>query len=426
MTGRMYDEGLGKLHFWLTFVFFNLTFGPMHLIGVEGMPRRVYDYAGAVRRLQPLHLDRSFVLGVATLIFAYNIVSSWRGGPRAAANPWRALTLEWQVSSPPPIFNFDRVPTVVGGPYEYGVPGAVHGVFKARRPKRGRDSRAGAPESESRDVTKILVVANETVAGKRMLDAMRRRTAARTQIPPRRAADAPEARQRHLRRRGARRAQLRIDLARAFLREQGIESTGEVGDEDPLPRRRTRSPSPADEIIVSTLPGDRLGLAAARPARAPPRGDRPAGRARRHRPRAGGPRRSTSRSSSPTGRSAARLLAERLKQRRDEGPRRFIAVVPQEGGARRRRRPGARAAGRAARVAAPARASWPRGMIGDPDPYDAIMNALQFFTIDEIVISTLPGTTSAGCATTSSTACARPTDSTVEHVESRRRRPATA
>jgi cytochrome c oxidase subunit 1 len=63
-------------------------------------------------------------------VFLYNMVSSWRGGPRAVGNPWRALTLEWQVSSPPPIFNFDAIPTVVGGPYEYGVPGAVHGVFK--------------------------------------------------------------------------------------------------------------------------------------------------------------------------------------------------------------------------------------------------------------------------------------------------------
>jgi cytochrome c oxidase subunit I len=70
------------------------------------------------------------VLGLSTLIFVDNMVSSWRGGPRAAANPWRALTLEWQVSSPPPIFNFDSVPTVVGGPYEYGVPGAVHGIFR--------------------------------------------------------------------------------------------------------------------------------------------------------------------------------------------------------------------------------------------------------------------------------------------------------
>jgi cytochrome c oxidase subunit 1 len=130
MTGRMYDETLGKLHFWLTFVFFNLTFGPMHLIGVEGMPRRVYDYAEKFADWNLFISISSFIVGLSTLIFAYNIVSSWRAGPRASANPWRALTLEWQVSSPPPIFNFDSVPTVVGGPYEYGVPGAVHGVFK--------------------------------------------------------------------------------------------------------------------------------------------------------------------------------------------------------------------------------------------------------------------------------------------------------
>ena len=64
------------------------------------------------------------------MIFLYNIISSARSGPRAGANPWRAMTLEWQVSSPPPIFNFDAIPTVVGGPYEYGVPGAIHGIFQ--------------------------------------------------------------------------------------------------------------------------------------------------------------------------------------------------------------------------------------------------------------------------------------------------------
>src|SRR3712207_2026943 len=130
MTGRMYDETLGKIHFWTTFIFFNVTFAPMHLIGVEGMPRRVYDYAETFADWNLVISLASFLVGLSTLIFAYNIVASWRGGPRAPANPWRALTLEWQVSSPPPIFNFDSVPTVVGGPYEYGVPGAVHGVFK--------------------------------------------------------------------------------------------------------------------------------------------------------------------------------------------------------------------------------------------------------------------------------------------------------
>jgi cytochrome c oxidase subunit 1 len=131
MTGRMFDDRLGKLHFWMTFIFSNLTFGPMHIIGLQGMPRRVAEYAEKFSSWNLFISICSFILGLSMLIFLYNMVVSWRGGPRAAANPWRALTLEWQVSSPPPVFNFDAVPTVVGGPYEYGVPGAVHGIFKA-------------------------------------------------------------------------------------------------------------------------------------------------------------------------------------------------------------------------------------------------------------------------------------------------------
>jgi cytochrome c oxidase subunit I len=130
MTGRMYDEKLGKLHFWMTFIGFNATFGPMHVIGLQGMPRRVADYAQQYAGWNLFISIASFFVGLSTLVFVYNMVASWRGGPRAEGNPWRALTLEWQVSSPPPIFNFDTVPTVVGGPYEYGVPGAVHGVFR--------------------------------------------------------------------------------------------------------------------------------------------------------------------------------------------------------------------------------------------------------------------------------------------------------
>jgi cytochrome c oxidase subunit 1 len=144
MTGRMFDDRLGKVHFWLTFVSFNTTFAPMHLLGLEGMPRRVSDYPEQFAGWNFFISMSSFVLGLSTLVFVYNMVSSWRTGSRAPANPWRALTLEWQVASPPPIFNFDRVPTVVGGPYEYGNPEAVHGIFQPAEEARPKQP-AGAP-----------------------------------------------------------------------------------------------------------------------------------------------------------------------------------------------------------------------------------------------------------------------------------------
>ena len=90
MTGRMYDERLGKWHFWLTFIFANLTFGPMHIIGIQGMPRRVAEYAAKFATWNLFISICSFFLGLTTLIFLYNMVASWRSGPRAAANPWRA------------------------------------------------------------------------------------------------------------------------------------------------------------------------------------------------------------------------------------------------------------------------------------------------------------------------------------------------
>jgi cytochrome c oxidase subunit I len=151
MTGRMFDDRLGKLHFWLTFIFANLTFAPMHLIGIQGMPRRVAEYADRFAGWNLFISFSAWILGFSTLIFVYNMVASWRSGPRASGNPWRALTLEWQVSSPPPIFNFDAVPTVVGGPYEYGVPGAVHGIFK--KPTESAPVAAGSfttPPSQER------------------------------------------------------------------------------------------------------------------------------------------------------------------------------------------------------------------------------------------------------------------------------------
>jgi cytochrome c oxidase subunit 1 len=144
MTGRMYNERLGKLHFWLTFVGFNLTFFPMHYIGLQGMPRRVADYADRFADINLFVSIASFGLGASTLVFLYNMARSWAHGPLAPANPWRALTLEWQVSSPPPTFNFDEIPQVVGNPYEYGTPGARHAIFGAPQPEQVGSQPVGA------------------------------------------------------------------------------------------------------------------------------------------------------------------------------------------------------------------------------------------------------------------------------------------
>jgi len=129
ITGRMYDKRLGRIHFYLTLAGTWGTFVPMHWIGMEGMPRRVADYAAEFGDWNLFISLFGFMLGAAQLIFLYNMVVSWKWGPRAGPNPWRSKTLEWLVSSPPPRFNFDAIPRVVGGPYEYGIPGARHALL---------------------------------------------------------------------------------------------------------------------------------------------------------------------------------------------------------------------------------------------------------------------------------------------------------
>ena len=129
ITGRMYDERLGRVHFWGTLVGMLGTFVPMHWVGMEGMPRRVADYSAQFGDWNLVISLAGFFLGAAQLVFLYNMIVSWKWGPRAVANPWRAKTIEWLVSSPPPVFNFDEIPRVVGGPYEFGVPGARHAIL---------------------------------------------------------------------------------------------------------------------------------------------------------------------------------------------------------------------------------------------------------------------------------------------------------
>jgi cytochrome c oxidase subunit 1 len=126
ITGRMFDDRIGQLHFALTFLAFNLTFLPMHWLGLQGMPRRVASYAPEFESMNQLASLGSFLLGIAVLPFLYNMLVSWARGKQAGPNPWKALSLEWQTSSPPPAHNFDAPPQVSAGPYEFGAhPGEV-------------------------------------------------------------------------------------------------------------------------------------------------------------------------------------------------------------------------------------------------------------------------------------------------------------
>jgi cytochrome c oxidase subunit 1 len=93
------------------------------------MPRRVADYLPKFADLNMFISLASFALGASVIVFLYNMITSWRFGEIAPANPWRGMTLEWLVTSPPPTFNFDEIPQVVGSPYEYGVPGAQHAIL---------------------------------------------------------------------------------------------------------------------------------------------------------------------------------------------------------------------------------------------------------------------------------------------------------
>jgi len=120
ITGRMYDERLGKAHFWMNFIGTNLAYLPMFLVGLLGMPRRVADYAPEFTSLNFLASIGAFILAISTVPFLYNAIVSWATGPKAEANPWRARTLEWQTTSPPPAHNFPVPPHVTGGPYDYG------------------------------------------------------------------------------------------------------------------------------------------------------------------------------------------------------------------------------------------------------------------------------------------------------------------
>jgi len=116
LTGRLLDERLGKVNFWLLFIGFNVTFLPMHYLGLAGMPRRVYTYSAGLGwdGLNLLETGGAVLIALSMLLLAINIVRSLRSGAAAGANPWDADTLEWATPSPPPSFNFAHIPLVTG------------------------------------------------------------------------------------------------------------------------------------------------------------------------------------------------------------------------------------------------------------------------------------------------------------------------
>jgi cytochrome c oxidase subunit 1 len=127
LFGRMMNEPLGKLHFALTYIFFNGAFFPMHFLGVAGHMRRIYnplqyEFLVDLQWWNVFITMSAFCLGVSQLIFLFNFVWSLFAGKKAEDNPWQANTLEWTAPSPPPHGNFETVPTVYRGPYEYSSP----------------------------------------------------------------------------------------------------------------------------------------------------------------------------------------------------------------------------------------------------------------------------------------------------------------
>jgi cytochrome c oxidase subunit 1 len=115
--GKMYDERLGQWHFWLSLIFLNVTFFPMHFLGLAGMPRRIPDYALQFTNFNAIASVGAFIFGFSQLIFVYNIIKTIRHGKPASAQVWEgAQGLEWTLSSPPPYHSFPTPPHI----------GAVH------------------------------------------------------------------------------------------------------------------------------------------------------------------------------------------------------------------------------------------------------------------------------------------------------------
>jgi len=145
ITGKMWNETLGRLHFWLTFVGTYLIYFPMHYLGFLGMPRRYYEYGQTALVPHSAHMLNAFItvvalaVGVSQLIFFYNFIWSYFYGPKAEGNPWRATSLEWQTPQTPPEHGNwgPKLPTVYRWAYDYSVPGAPEDFIPQNVPAGG-------------------------------------------------------------------------------------------------------------------------------------------------------------------------------------------------------------------------------------------------------------------------------------------------
>lgn len=140
MFGKMMSNKLGVIHFIITFIAFNGTFFPMHILGVGGGMRRVYDMTqyAHMAHFQPMNVFMTIsamILGFAQFIFLFNFFGSIFWGKKADKNPWQANTLEWSAPSPPPHGNFETVPVVYRGPYEYSSPESEADWLPQDKPK---------------------------------------------------------------------------------------------------------------------------------------------------------------------------------------------------------------------------------------------------------------------------------------------------